>query len=425
MKFSLTSFTVCLLVMMSFPSSLVQAQIQPGNGIKLGKTTLLTPEISAAYTWDNNVNLRRRALDEGGNVLDEESEDSYVSGRLSLALRHWNRSMQINSKVWYNVENYKEFDELDEPTYGADFGIFWARPGADTTIRADFSYQVAVDKTERSEGFIGDSTLTTELENIAERVDREETRGSITLDQKLITDMRGSLSYSYSDFAYVQEEYNDRVSHAINAEANYQVTDKTQPYFRIGLGIDDDEGLDGNAENPYYLIGVRHQPTAKLNFDLAVGHETYTRTPLEGVDAGIELEDSDLKWTANVNYNMTHKTRISLNGRSGYSSVASPGSSSRREVSASLALDHQTTRQLSQRLSVAWREDDYLTPIPARGSLFDEMKETIWYQYRVDYQTVRPWLFLFAGISYEDGSSQIPGDSYTQAEISVGARARY
>jgi len=425
MKHSLLSYTVCMVTTALFSTGPLFAQIQPGNGIKLGKTTLLTPEISASYSWNDNVNLRRRAVDEGGEVLEENESDTFISGQISLALRHWNRNMQINSKVWYNVENYEEFDELDEPTYGADFGIFWARPGADTTIRADFSFQRAVDRTERSEGFIGDSTLTSELENIAERVERNETRAAITVDQKLVRDTRGSVSYSYADLAYDNDRYNDRISHSVSGELNYQWTDKTQPYFRLGIGIDDDEGLDGNAENPYFLVGVRHQPTAKLNFDIGIGYETYTRTPLEGVDAGTELEDSDLKWTANINYNMTHKTRISLNGRTGYSSVASPGSSSRDEVSVSLAIDHQTTRQLSQRASVAWREDDYLSLFPARGELFDELKETIWYQYRIDYQTVRPWLSLYAQVSYEDGKSQIPGDSYTETEVTIGARARY
>jgi hypothetical protein len=405
--------------------SVSQAQLKPGDGIRLGKTTLLVPEISASYTWNDNVNLRRRAVDAGGEVLEENDADTFISGQLGLSLRHWNKSMQVNSKVWYNIQDYAKFNDLDEPTYGGNVGFFWARPGADTTIRTDFSLQTAVDRTERGEDFVGDSLITSELENVAERVKRTESRFDITVDQKLMTDVRGSLSYSYADFSYDAPRYNDRVSHSVSGEANYQWTDKTQPYFRLGIGIDEDEGFDGNAEKPYYLIGVRHQPTAKLNFDFGVGYETYTRTPSEGTEAGNELEDSSIKWTAAVNYNMTHKTRVSLNGRTGYSSVASPGSSSRKEISASFALDHQTTRQLSQRASVAWRDDDYLSPFPALGGLYDEHKKTIWYQYRIDYQTVRPWLSIYAQLSYEDGKSEIPGDSYTQSEITVGAKARY
>lgn len=402
-----------------------QLQAQPGSSIRLGESLLLTPEISASYNWNSNVNLRRRALDEGGEVLDENDGDTFVSGQARLALRHWNKSTQTNASAWYNIQNYATFTELDEPSYGANLGWFWARPGAETTIRTDFSYQEAVDKTEQTQGFVGDSLVTDELENIGERVQRVESRAGITIDQALITDMRGSISYNYADYAYDNDRYNDRTSQSISAEANHQTTDKTQPYLRLGLGIDEDQGFDGNAEKPYYLIGVRHKPTDKLNFDFGVGYETYTRTPNEGVDAGTELEDSGIKWTAGIRYAATHKTRFSLNGRNGYSSVASEGSSSRKEASVSLAMDHQTTRQLSQRLSVAWRQDDYLSPFPARGSLYDELKETWWFQYRIDYQTVRPWLSIYGQVSYEDGSSKIPGDSYTEAEASIGLKARY
>lgn len=401
------------------------AQLQPGNGIKLGKTTLLTPQISASYNYNDNVNLRRRATDEGGDRLDENDSDSFISGQASLFLRHWNRSSQLNSKVWYNVQDYEDFDNLDESSYGVNLSHFWARPGAETSLNSEISYQSAVDRSERNEGFIGESRLSEELENVAERVEREELRAALTLDQALMTDVRGSFSYALTDIAYDAERFNDRTSQTLSGELNYQLSEKTRPYFRLGIGLDDDEGLDGDAEKPFYLVGVRYRATEKLDIDLGVGYEEYTRTPLEGVDAGTELDNSNVKWTGRVNYTPTHKTRITLSGRTGFNSVASPGSSSREEISGSLAVNHQTTRQLSQRASLAWRNDDYLSPFSARGELFDEEKETFFYQYRIDYQTVRPWLSVFLQVGYEDGSSEIPGDSYTETEITVGATARY
>lgn len=420
-----SSLSCGILAALFLTSGPLTAQIQPGNGIKLGKTTLLVPQISASYSYNDNINLRRRAVDEGGERLDVNDSDSFISGQASLSLRHWNRSSQINSKVWYNVEDYEEFDNLEEPSYGVNLSHFWARPGAETSLNTEVSYQSAVDRSERNEGFIGESRLSEELENVAERVEREELRAALTLDQALMTDVRGSFSYAFTDIAYDAERFNDRTSQNLSGELNYQMTEKTQPYFRLGIGLDDDNGLDGDAEKPFYLIGVRYRATEKIDIDLGVGYEEYNRTPLEGVNAGVELEDSNVKWTGRINYTPTHKTRITLSGRTGYNSVASPGSSSREEISASLALNHQTTRQLSQRASLAWRNDDYLSLFPARGDLFDEEKETFFYQYRIDYQTVRPWLSVFLQLGYEDGSSEIPGDSYTETEISVGATARY
>ncbi|MGA0316005.1 MAG: outer membrane beta-barrel protein [Alphaproteobacteria bacterium] len=398
---------------------------QPGSGIRIGESLLMTPELSASYNWNNNVSLRSRALENGNENEQGKQSDSYTAGQVSLSLRHWNRSSQTLARGWYNIENYKKFDDLSEPSYGGSLSWFWARPGAETTIKSDFSQQIAVDKTEQIIGALDDSFQTQELESIADRVQREETKAKVTVDQELIKDVRSDFTYSYSAFNYDDERYNDRVNQIASIEANYQFTPKTQPYLRLGYGWDEDEGFAGIAEKPFFLTGARFNPSDKLRIDAAGGYETYTRTPTAGLDAGNELHDAGIKWSLSVKYIATHKTRFSLNGRNGYNSVASEGSSSRRENSVSLALDHQTTRQFNQRLSVSWREDDYLSLIPSSGGTYDELKETWMFQYSIDYQTVRPWLRLFAKARYEDGSSRIPGDSYTQAEVTVGLKAQY
>ncbi len=394
---------------------------QPGSGIRLGSQTVLTPEINASANWNDNVNLRRRATDEGGERLDRNDSDSFISTGLSLSARHWSQSTQWNSRLWLNNRGYFDNSNLDSDTYGASVGAFWTRPSASTTLKGDVSIQHAIDRSEIVGDFVGDSDLTPELENVAERVRRDEFRANLTFSQKLTEDLRVNANYGFADIGYDAERYSDRTSHQYAGELNYQLSPRTSAYGKLGEGIDEDEGLDGEARKPFYLVGLRLKPTPKLDLDLGAGHETFTRTP-KGEE---ELEDSGTKWTASLGWAATAKTRISLSGRSGFGSVASPGSSSREEISASVALQHQTTRQISQRISIAWREDDYLTPLPARGEEYDELKETLWYQYSLQYQTVRPWLSLFFEASYEDGSSRIPGDSYTETQLTLGARASY
>ncbi len=394
---------------------------QPGNGIRLGQQLVLTPELTGSYNYNDNVNLRRRALDEGGEVLDENESDSFLSSGASLLGRYWNDSTQWNGNAWLNNRTYDKNSNLDSDTYGGSVGFFWTRPQAKTTFKSDVSYQNAIDRTEISRDFVGDSDLTPELENVAERVKREEVRTNFTLSQRITEPLRATINYGFVDIAYDNERYSDRTSYQYAGELSYQVSERTQAYGKAGLGIDDDEGLEDDAEKPYYLVGVRYSPTPKLDIDASIGQETFKRTPI-GEE---ELEDTTTKWAASLTWAASAKSRIMLNGRTGFGSVASPGSSSREEISASLAWQHQTTRQISQRLSVAWREDDYLTPLPARGSEYDELKETLWYQYRIDYQTPRPWLSLFGQASFEDGSSRIPGDSYTETQFTVGLSARY
>lgn len=407
---------------------------QPGSGVRIGEQTVLIPEVSASFNYNDNVNLRRRAVSEGGEFLDRNESDWFLNTQLSLSLRRWANQTQWNARIWYGERRYDKRDNLDRDTYGISTGLNWLNPAATTDVSWSASLQRAVDRSETPISFIGDSETTEELENVAERVERDEIRSNITLGQQLTPTVRGILGYHITDIQYKDDRFNDRTSHLITGELTYQFSDKTAPYFRAGIGLDDDEGLDGLAERPFFLFGIRYRATDKLSLDLGVGYESFSRTPIEFFpdpdgntqrQPGEELSDSGLKFTANVQYAATAKTRVSLSARNGFGSVASPGSSSREEISASAALIHQTTRQLSQRLSVAWREDDYLTPLPARGELFDERKQTVWYQYRVDYQTVRPWLSLFGNLSYEDGSSRIPGDSYTETQVTLGLRARY
>ncbi len=408
---------------------------QPGSGIRAGDQTVLIPSFNLSFNHNDNVNLRRRAISEGGEDLGRNDSDSFLNTQFALAMTHWGDFAQYNARAWFGQRRYDENTRLDRDTYGVSSGIFWTSSNADTTARIDLSLQRAVDRTENEQNIVGDPVEIEELENVSERVERDELRANLVLTQALTPRIRGNAGYNIADISYNEDRFNDRTSHLFSGELSYRLSEKTSPFVRVQLGLDDDEGLDGYARKPSYLIGVRYRPTDKLNLSASVGYESYTRTPLvlsPNIDEqkverlpGDELKNSGLKFLASIQYAATPKTRVSLNGRSGYNSVASPGSSSREEISFSAALNHQTTRQINQRLSVAWREDDYLTPLPARGEEFDELKETIWYQYRIDYQTVRPWLSLFGNLSYEDGSSQIPGDSYTETQITLGLTARY
>jgi hypothetical protein len=105
--------------------------------------------------------------------------------------------------------------------------------------------------------------------------------------------------------------------------------------------------------------------------------------------------------------------------------VASPGGTTREEFSATAALSNRTTEQITQRVSVTYRNDDYLDLFPARGELVDEEKTTTQFRYNITYRTPRPWLQLFANASYEIGETNIEGDDYTETRLEAGATLRY
>lgn len=402
---------------------------QPGSGIRLGNQTILVPKLTGAANYDDNVNLRRRALsDEGGEILEENESDTFLSYSAMLSLTRLVGNRRLTASAWYGESTYDEYSQLNGENYGARGEYFWTRPGGRTTFGASGGYEHAVDRSGGESADFGSNT-DQEIENVSERVERDIAKASVTINQELTSDLGSSFVLGYEDVAYVEEDFNDRTSYDYVLELNHQFSEKTQPYARLGLGIDDDEGFEGNAEKPFYLLGVRYTATDKLRIDVAIGYQTYSRTridrdPLDEIDNN-DIEDSGLKYTLNIAYQATVKSSFRINGKNGYDSVASSSSTSRRENNVSLSYRHQTTRRINQSLLVSWRKDDYLTPITVGDGEIDELKETVRYQYSFNYQTGKPWLNLFAKVSYEDGSSKFPGDSYDQTEVAVGVTARY
>ncbi len=398
---------------------------QPGNGIRIGEQTLLVPQLALSYNYNDNVAVRSRALSEGDAPLDSNESDTYYSYKASLALTRVNDNRRLNLNGWYGQDAYQDYSDLDGETYGVGGAFNWTRPGASTTVEITGKYEHAVDRAGSDGLDLGTNPLQ-DVENISDRVERDMTRAGLKVNQDLINRLGGAFIFTYYDTAYVEEEYNDRTSYDYIVELNHQLSDKSQPYLRAGIGIDQDEGFEDDATKPFVLGGLRYTATEKLRFDFGVGYETYTRTPIpaEGSES-VELEDSGLKYTLNANYKATAKSSFRLSGRNGYDSISNTNSSSRRENAVVLSYRHQTTRRVNQSLVFSWREDDYLSPILVSGEEVDEVKETIRYQYAINYQTVRPWLSLFGNVSYEDGNSNIPNDSYNETEVSLGAQLRY
>ncbi|MDF3129913.1 outer membrane beta-barrel protein [Kiritimatiellaeota bacterium B1221] len=416
-KIPLSTFILSGLCALNFSSS---ASAQPGSGIRIGEQTLLVPQLALSYNYNDNVAVRSRALSEGDVPLNAKQSDTYYSYNASLALTRMTDNRRLRLNGWYGQDAYQDYSDLDGDTYGVGGAFNWTRPGASTTVEVTGKYEHAVDRAGSDGLDLGTNPLL-DVENISDRVERDMTRATVNINQDLMNRLGAAFIFSYYDTAYIEELYNDRTSYDYIVELNHQLSDKSKPYLRAGIGIDEDEGFEDDATKPFVLGGIRYTATEKLRFDLGAGYETYTRTPI----GNEELEDSGVKYTLNANYKATAKSSIRVSGRNGYDSISNTSSSSRRENAVVLSYRHQTTRRFNQNLVLSWREDDYLSPIMVSGEEIDEVKETIRYQYKINYQTVRPWLSLFGNVSYEDGSSKIPNESYNETEVSLGAQLRY
>jgi hypothetical protein len=429
-------FTICI----ALTSSLFS---QPGTGIRIDDFTSLTPRLKLSYNFDDNINLRQRALQiPGDDDIQENESDTFFEYLFSLALNRRVRNRALTASAFFGEELYQDFSELDEQKYGASLGYLWASSSGKTTVDVSGSYQYAIDETASNE-VSGIPTARSDLENfenISDRVERDILSGSVIVEQAVGTDLGTAFSIGFNDVDYAEEDFNDRTSYDYEAELNYQISPKTEMFSRIGIGIDDDEGFAENAENPFILFGARYSPTMKSRINASVGYESYTLTPMETTFSrdengeivsetapGEEQDDDGMKFRITAIYNLNAKTAITLTGRNGYATSGTENSRPKRETAGVLSLSHRTTDQFSQRIGVNYREDDFLDPTIIEDVEYDDVRETISYFYSFSYRTPRPWLSFFGRISYEDGTTNLPDSTaeYDQTRATIGARLSY
>jgi hypothetical protein len=434
---------------MKFQTIFVCAQVltgslliaQPGSGIRLGEGTVLVPQVNVSYSYDDNVNLRRRAVDDTSDPINVNTSDTSTNVRASLNLTRFAGNRNFRSNVWFGESYYDSFDELNGQNYGINVGYFWGRPTGNTTFDISAGYEYAVDRAgDYDNRNLGTNTQLTNFETVSERVERNITSTEARLTHRILQDVGSTLLFGYYDTDYDSDVYNDRTNYDYTAELNYDYSIKTQPYLRVGLGIDEDAGFVEDGEKPFFLVGVRYRPTEKTRIELGVGWEEYTRTPWlidygrdengaiieTGRSPGEESSNDSLKYTASVFYEATQKTTFSLRAGNGYDSVSAGFGRSRKENSVSATLRHQTTPRINQSILVNWRKDEYFTDSAQDDEdEFIEVKDTMRYEYRVDYSTARPWLNLFGSVNYEDGESRFESENYTQLMLTLGAKLSY
>ena len=419
-----------------------QVKAQPGSGIRIAEGTTLKPSLNLKWNYDDNVNIRRRALESTTEPLNTNEDDTSLSYTAELALNRIAGNRTARARLWYGEQYYGEFEELDSENYGVNVGHFWTRTNGRTTLDVSAGYEYAVDRAgDYDNRNLGTNQTQTNFETVSERVERDITSAEVRLTQDVTTDVGSALVLGYYDTAYADDVYNDRTAYDATLELNYQYSIKTQPYARLSYSIDEDNGYVEDAEKPAALIGVRYNPSEKLRFDVAVGYEEFTRTPWDisyGVDAdgsivetgrepGVEQEDSSLKYTAAIFYEATRKTSFSLRASNGFDSVAAGLGTSRKENRVSFSMRHQTTPQINQSFLINYRKDEFYSnrqDEPGEEE-FVEVKDTFRYEYRINYNTVRPWLSFFGNVNYEDGESEIESENYEQVRITLGTRLSY
>lgn len=409
-------------------------QAQPGSGIRIGDQTVLSPSVTANISYNDNLNLQRRALSRPEEEFSRSESDLYLEGVVSLNLIHRSEQSQYHMRTWYTERQYQDFSELNRDTYGASLSWLWTSPHDRTAVDGSISFQQAVDRLETIEE-VNPQVEILEFESAVDRVKRDEFRMRLNLDQQILQSLRGSLSYVIRDTEYEDDRFNNSTDQIFTARLGFDLTPKTKPYLLAGMRLEDSEGLDGHGENPFVSAGVRYSVSDKINFDGNIGFERFIRTPLvrerdpstgEIIRVpGEELDDEGLKYSLSLNYAATDKSFFRFGARSGFGSLSNNSTNAREETVLSAQFTHRTTDRLQQTVSLVFQQNDYEEVFTIDDEEIDEVNETYTVQYGMNYQTVRPWMSFFALLSYEDSASELPNQSYTETQVTAGITLTY
>lgn len=423
-----------LLWLMMIPFSMNTAIAQLGSGVQLGPDTVLSPSASGNISYNDNLNLQRRALSRPQEEFSRSESDVYLEGVLSLSLSHRSEQTRYNVRTWYSERQYQDFSELNRDAYGASASWLWTAPHERTSVDGSISFQRAVDRLESIEE-VNPQVDILEFESAVDRVKRDVFRLRLNLDQQILQSLRASLSYVMRETEYTDERFNNSADQVFTGRLGYDLTPKTRPYLLAGLRLEDNEGLDGYGENPFAQAGVRYIFTDKINFDGNIGFERFIRTPLvrdrdpETGEIrrvpGEELEDEGIKYALFINYAATEKSFFRLGARRGFGSLSNNSTNAREETILSARFTHRTTDRLQQTISLVFQQNDYDDLFTIGEEEIDEVSETYTIQYGMNYQTVRPWMSFFALLSYEDNASDLPNQSYTETQITAGITLTY
>lgn len=386
---------------------------QPGSGIRVGEQTVLSPSVSGNISYNDNLNLQRRALSRPEQEFEKSNSDFYLESVLALRLSHRSEQTTYLVRTWYSERRYQDFSELDRENYGITASWQWLAPHGRTGIDGSFSAQQAADRLESIQE-VNPESSTLEFETATERVKRDQYSARLNVDQQLLQAVRGSLSYSLKDTQYVDDRFNDSTEHLVASRVGFEISQKATPFITAGIRYEDNEGLDGTGENPFVQAGLRYIATDKINFNGSIGYERFIRTPMirerdpltgqANRVPGEELTDSGLKFGLTLNYAATDKSFLQFSARRGFGSLSNTSTNAREETIVSTRFTHRTTERIQQSFVVTWQDNDFEEPFLVNGEEIDENSDTRTFQYSLNYQTVRTWMAFFALVSYEDNN---------------------
>ena len=380
------------------------ASAEPGNGIHAGPW-VFSPYANLRETYDSNVDktpLNKR-------------DDFFLDSEAGLKMGYSAYAIDFSGLGYLGNRNYSD---LTDKNFSQGGEILKFKQGTHDTfvIEADQTFRRVEDiDLHGSEAAVLGVSPDSVLDSSATSR-RDINNVGVSVGRDLTDKMTLDVGYRFDDVNYADPTIFDIQNHIGQGEGSFRLTDKTDSFFTLLGGIQDNGVISDPANYYVSRLGLKTRGTDKVIFKGGMGAQLYERPGRE--DLTTFSYDLSASWIA------TDKIAFQAGGRNGtvLSSLYADNGSDYNTVWAGASYRLIPTIVLSGNAS--YRQDDYLDPVKVPGGTKDRTDKGAGLGARVDYMTPAKFMKLYAETQYQNVESTL-SPTYDETRVMVGVNLQY
>ncbi len=385
------------------------APAQDAGGIRLTDSTSLSPFVEASLSYDSNVLLLGKGL---------EQEDFYLDLVGGLSLLRKKEASTLNLRGWYQARRYEEFRLLDDETWqinGEYVGGYIDR--AQLILKAkygvlsdyEFTQSDLAAQFERSRA--GDFMMETRTMRYRRILDSYSV-GLARESRRFDLSVHGI--YSSVDFDTDKATLYDWTEIFLQPRIGLRVSEKTSVTLGGEIGQQDSENDLNTLDFLRVRLGLYLTPSEKTKVDFGAG---YQESKVDATSSsGSSLDTEKFHFDGNASWMATSKILLHVFAKNEILPTEAFQRNTKQVDQASVGGTYEITHQFYASLGLTYRRDEYTAPV--RG-VDDPLEELIGIQARLAFNSQKRNLGIYLKGRYEEFTSNIQTD-YDQLRVSIG-----
>jgi hypothetical protein len=371
------------------------------QGGQSGSGVMLSPFVGGSVMSDSNV----------GNAPADEQSDTYLDGTLGVRGGYTGYALDVGGLGFLSRRSYNDFNDLNFTTFG---DVLKVKNGTrdQFVIEVDQSFRRVEDVDHYgSEAAVGGISPDSALD-ASSLSKRDIHQAGVSAGRNLTDKTELDLGYRFDSLNYDDASFYDLISHYVQAETAYRMTDKTAGTLTLKYGLQKNDSLDQTADYSAARLGLKTRGTDKLTFKAGGGVQNFEYGQDNSKKTSFNFDGTAL-WAA------TEKVVFQAGGRNGMqlSSFYADNGSEFSILWGGIAWRMASSVTLSA--AVSYREDDYLVPVQAGGVVVDRLDKGLGTRLRAEYHTPAEGMKLYAEVLQEKVDSNVSDYDKTRAGVGV------